>query len=221
MCPRYWHRSLNPKKLIEVKFSHLSRNMTLQRTLKLYKLPEKTKTPGFRKLTENDLPRAHKLVAGLDYQGLGGLSNNSFIFQFLERFDLAPIFTEEEFRHWFLPQSGIVDCFTVDSGTELTDLVSYYTLPSTVMHHPTHKMLKAAYSFYNVSTKTGWLDLMSDALVSAKNNGFDVFNALDLMENKEFLEELKFGIGDGNLQYYLYNWRCPPVPPQKVIHYTF
>lgn len=37
---RYWHRSLNPKKLIEVKFSHLSRNMTMQRTVKLYKLPE-------------------------------------------------------------------------------------------------------------------------------------------------------------------------------------
>jgi len=37
---RYWHRSLNPRKLIDVKFSHLSRNMTMQRTLKLYKLPE-------------------------------------------------------------------------------------------------------------------------------------------------------------------------------------
>lgn len=37
---RYWHRSLNPKKLIEVKFSHLSRNMNMQRTVKLYKLPE-------------------------------------------------------------------------------------------------------------------------------------------------------------------------------------
>ena len=36
---RYWHRSLNPRKLIEVKFSHLTRNMTLQRTVKLYKLP--------------------------------------------------------------------------------------------------------------------------------------------------------------------------------------
>ena len=41
---RYWHRSLNPRKLIEVKFSHLSRNMTMQRTLKLYKLPDETKT---------------------------------------------------------------------------------------------------------------------------------------------------------------------------------
>jgi len=36
---RYWHRSLNPKKLIDVKFSHLTRNMTMQRTIKLYKLP--------------------------------------------------------------------------------------------------------------------------------------------------------------------------------------
>lgn len=46
--------------------------------------------------------------------------------------------------------------------------------------------------------------------------GFDVFNALDLMENKVFLEKLKFGIGDGNLQYYLYNWKCPSMEPDKV-----
>jgi glycylpeptide N-tetradecanoyltransferase len=44
----------------------------------------------------------------------------------------------------------------------------------------------------------------------------DVFNALDLMDNQEFLEELKFGIGDGNLQYYVYNWKCPLMPPNKV-----
>jgi glycylpeptide N-tetradecanoyltransferase len=43
-----------------------------------------------------------------------------------------------------------------------------------------------------------------------------VFNALDLMENGEFLEKLKFGIGDGNLQYYLYNWRCPAMKPEKI-----
>lgn len=53
---------MNPKKLIEVKFSHLTKNMTIQRTLKLYKLPEQPKTPGFRKLTPSDVPRAHKLL---------------------------------------------------------------------------------------------------------------------------------------------------------------
>lgn len=36
------------------------------------------------------------------------------------------------------------------------------------MNHPTHKSLKAAYSFYNVHTQTPLLDLMSDALVLAK-----------------------------------------------------
>ena len=96
------------------------------------------------------------------------------------------------------------------------DLVSYYTLPSTVMHHPVHKSLKAAYSFYNASTSTPWTQLMNDALVTAKKAGFDVFNALDLMENKTFLENLKFGIGDGNLHYYIYNWRCPNMPSQHV-----
>ena len=196
---RYWHRSLNPKKLIEVKFSHLSRNMTMQRTLKLYKLPENTKVPGFRKLVEADIPQAHKILT--DY---------------LEKFDLAPIFSIKEFRHWFLPQNGIINSFVVENNGKITDMVSYYTLPSSIMHHQTHKTLRAAYSFYNVSTATPWLELMTDALISARNLDFDVFNALDLMDNKEFLEPLKFGIGDGNLQYYLYNWRCPSMTPGKI-----
>lgn len=57
---------------------------------------------------------------------------------------------------------------------------------------------------------------MNDALISAKNQNYDVFNALDLMENKEFLQPLKFGIGDGNLQYYLFNWRCPSMTPEQM-----
>ncbi|XP_064613857.1 glycylpeptide N-tetradecanoyltransferase 2-like isoform X2 [Liolophura sinensis] len=198
-CCRYWHRSLNPRKLIEVKFSHLSRNMTMQRTLKLYKLPDVPKCGGFRPLTAIDVPEAFMLIS-----------------KYMSRFDLAPVFTEEEFRHWFLTRPGIIDSFVVETDGELTDFVSFYTLPSTVMHHPLHKNLKAAYSFYNVSTRTPWPDLMQDALIVAKNMGFDVFNALDLMENKNFLEKLKFGIGDGNLQYYLYNWKCPAMEPKQV-----
>ncbi|XP_055705320.1 glycylpeptide N-tetradecanoyltransferase [Phlebotomus papatasi] len=197
---RYWHRSLNPKKLIEVNFSHLTRNMTMQRTVKLYKLPETTKTPGFRKLTLADIPAAHKLLE-----------------TYLTKFHLTPVFTEEEFGHWITPRDGIVDSFVVVNGQgEITDLVSYYTLPSTVMHHAVHKCVKAAYSFYNVATVTPWTQLIQDALISAKSLNFDVFNALDLMENRKFLQELKFGIGDGNLQYYLYNWRCPSMSPEDV-----
>lgn len=197
---RYWHRSLNPKKLIEIEFSRLSKNMTMQRTLKLYRLGEAPKTPGFRAMRSTDAAAVVRLLN--DY---------------LKKFELAPVFSEREFQHWFSPKSGIIDSFVVaDESGAITDFVSYYSLPSTVMNHPVHKTLKAAYSFYNVSTKTSWVNLMTDALISAKNAGFDVFNALDLMDNREFLSSLKFGIGDGDLQYYLYNWRCPNMEPGKI-----
>jgi len=199
---RYWHRSINPKKLIEVKFSHLSRNMTMQRHLKLYKLADSTKTPGIREFRTTDVGAVTKLL-------------NTY----LEQFDLTPIFTEADVLHWFIPQENIIESFVVEDpdhpGT-LTDFVSFYTLPSTVMNHPQHNSIKAAYSFYNVSTATAWPELMGDALVLAKNKNFDVFNALDLMENSEFLEKLKFGIGDGNLQYYLYNWKCPKMDAKRI-----
>ena len=61
-----------------------------------------------------------------------------------------------------------VICFAQNDGS-VTDFVSFYTLPSTVMHHPVHKTLKAAYSFYNVSTRTPMHDLMQDALIAAKS----------------------------------------------------
>lgn len=40
---------------------------------------------------------------------------------------------------------------------------------------------------------------------------FDVFNGLTLMDNTMFLEEQKFGAGDGSLHYYLFNWRTPHI----------
>lgn len=218
---RYYHRSLNPKKLIEVKFSHLSQRMTLSRTQKLYKLPEYQKLPGYRKMDDKDVKEVHQMLN--DY---------------LSKFDLCPVYSIEEVEHWFLPRADVVDSFVVEDPTshEILGFSSFYSLPSTVMHHPTYKSIKAAYSFYNVgSEKVTLKELMQDALVTAKNvslihsfdtyshnlnivsqAGYDVFNALDLMDNKTFLEDLKFGIGDGNLHYYLFNWKCANLQPQQV-----
>ena len=49
-----------------------------------------------------------------------------------------------------------------------------------------------------------------------KHLGADVFNALDLMQNAQTFEELKFGSGDGFLQFYLYNWKCAAMPASQV-----
>lgn len=59
---RYYHRSLNPKKLIESNFSSLGRNQTLGRMIKLYKLPDKTKIEGLRAMKSKDVAQVHKLL---------------------------------------------------------------------------------------------------------------------------------------------------------------
>ncbi|KAH0666434.1 hypothetical protein MTR67_028387 [Solanum verrucosum] len=193
---QYWHRSLNPKKLIDVGFSRLGARMTMSRTIKLYKLPDQTVTPGFRKMEPHDVPAVTRLLR--DY---------------LKQFVVAPDFDENDVEHWLLPKEGVVDSYLVESpeSHEITDFCSFYTLPSSILGNQNYSTLKAAYSYYNVSTKTPWIQLMNDALIVAKKKDFDVFNALDVMHNETFLKELKFGPGDGQLHYYLYNYRIKHV----------
>ncbi|GLT98705.1 hypothetical protein SLE2022_161970 [Rubroshorea leprosula] len=189
---QYWHRSLNPKKLIDVGFSRLGARMTMSRTIKLCKLSDSPATPGFRKMELRDVPAVTRLLRNYQHQ-----------------FAVAPDFDENDVEHWLLPTESVVDSYVVESPEthEITDFCSFYTLPSTILGNPNHSILKAAYSYYNVSTKTPLLQLMNDALIVAKQKDFDVFNALDVMHNDTFLKELKFGPGDGQLHYYLYNYR--------------
>ncbi|CAL9057179.1 glycylpeptide N-tetradecanoyltransferase 1 [Musa acuminata AAA Group] len=189
---RYWHRSLNPKKLIDVGFSRLGARMTMSRTIRLYKLPEATVTPGFRKMELRDVAAVTRLLR--DY---------------LSQFVVAPDFDENDVEHWLLPLENVVDSFVVESPEthEVTDFCSFYSLPSSILNNPNYSGLKAAYSYYNVAMRTPLLQLMNDALIVAKQKDYDVFNALDLMHNEVFLKELKFGPGDGQLHYYLYNYR--------------
>ena len=203
---RYWHRSLNFKKLVEINFTTLHARSTMARSIKLFKLENKTRTPGLREMRDEDVP------------GVTVILN-----KYLRKFAVAPVFTEAEVRHHLSPRDGVVYSFVVeDEGKPgaVTDFVSFYSLPSTVIKNTMgHDTLRAAYSYYNVPGKTPLLDLMGDALILAKQRDFDVFNALDLMENEPeaILSALKFGIGDGNLQYYLYNWRLNEELPSSEI----
>eukprot|EP00421_Protoceratium_reticulatum_P074737 CAMPEP_0168428958 /NCGR_PEP_ID=MMETSP0228-20121227/37125_1 /TAXON_ID=133427 /ORGANISM="Protoceratium reticulatum, Strain CCCM 535 (=CCMP 1889)" /LENGTH=472 /DNA_ID=CAMNT_0008443033 /DNA_START=122 /DNA_END=1540 /DNA_ORIENTATION=- len=196
---RYYHRSLNPKKLIDVGFSHLGPRMTMARTIKLYKVPDTPQLSGMRQMQAKDVQRVSELITG-----------------YLKKFPLHPEFTPEEVAHWVLPREGVVSAFVREWNGEVTDVCSFYSLPSTILGNEKYNLLKAAYSYWNVATTVSMHELMYDALILAKQQDFDVFNALNVMENEQFLKELKFGIGDGFLQYYLYNWKCPKIEPSGV-----
>ena len=58
---------------------------------------------------------------------------------------------------------------------------------------------------------------MKYVLSQASAQNFDVFNALDIMDNEEYLKDLKFMPGDGYLHYYLYNWSMSTrLTPQDI-----
>lgn len=117
---------------------------------------------------------------------------------------------------------------------EITDMMSFYSLPSTIMQHPKHDVLNAAYMYYYAtdcilsgegSSSSSDADsakttaklsarlnaLVADLLVMAKSEGFDVVNTLTLMDNNLFLQDQRFGGGDGYLNYYLYNYTTAPI----------
>ncbi|KAI9031224.1 acyl-CoA N-acyltransferase [Hyaloraphidium curvatum] len=207
---KYYHRSLNPKKLVETGFSHLGKNQTIPRLERLYKIPASPTIPGFRAMTEADAPEVQRLLSS-----------------YLVRYELAPVFSEEEVKHWFTPIKGVVESFVVEDPQKaghLTDFVSYYSLPSSVINNEKHRRIEAAYLFYYASESVlaggapapRLQELVRSGLIEAKNRNFDVFNCLDLMDNQTFLEELKFGKGDGTLHYYLYNFRARPVATGKM-----
>ena len=92
-----------------------------------------------------------------------------------------------------------------------------------MIKNPKHSVVRAAYLFY-YGTEVGLTTppnkpelkkrlnaLVNDALILAKLQKFDVFNALSLMDNALFLEQQKFGQGDGQLHYYLFNYRTDPI----------
>lgn len=195
---RYYHRSLNPKKLVNVGFSRLGHRMTLARMQKLYKLPDQPATPGLRAMEEKDVEAVTVLLN-----------------EYLVQFHLKILYSAEEVKHWLLPRPNVIDSFVVESSDgKITDFLSFYHLPSSILSH--NSTLYAAYSYYNVATSVPLVDLMKDALILAKTKQCDVFNALNLMDNQSIMEPLKFGVGDGNLQYYVYNWACPEMEPNKV-----
>jgi glycylpeptide N-tetradecanoyltransferase len=199
---QYWHRSLNPKKLIDVGFSRLAPRMTMSRTVKLYRLPEATLTPGFRAMEKQDVPAVTQLLQG-----------------YLSQFVIAPDFSEADVEYLLLPIKNVVNSYVIENPKShiITDFCSFYTLPSTIIDSMNHTQLKAAYLYYNVATVTPLVQLMNDILIIAKLSNYDVFNALDIMHNESFLKDLKFGPGDGHLHYYLYNYSLSaPVKPLEL-----
>ncbi|KAF9013912.1 N-myristoyl transferase [Cyathus striatus] len=221
---RYYHRSLNIPKLVDTKFCYVPRNMTLARMIRVNKVASSTFLPGLREMEEKDVIHVADLFS-----------------RYMKRFDMSPIFSVEDATHQFISGRGagsigdggpgrrigqVTWAYVVEDPEthNITDFFSFYSLPSTVIGNAKYPVLEAAYLFYyatetvfqagvedEAKLKKRLTSLIGDALVIANEAKFDVFNALTLMDTVPVLTDLKFGVGDGFLNFYLYNWRTAPL----------
>ncbi|KIW07068.1 uncharacterized protein PV09_01958 [Verruconis gallopava] len=206
---RYYHRSLDWQKLYETGFSPLPPGSTPLRQAAKFKLPDTTLMPGLRPMELKDVSAVADLLT-----------------RYLGRFDLGQIFSSDEVKHWLLhdPQicpERVIYTYVIEESGKITDFVSFYRLSSTVIGGKKHQFVNAAYMYYYATetvfegdgkkTKARLNALVKDALILAKKENFDVMNALTLMDNPLFLEEQLFGAGDGQLHYYVYNYRAAQI----------
>ena len=98
------------------------------------------------------------------------------------------VYNQEEVRHFFTPKEDVMYSWVKrgkdESGkTIVTDVISFFNLPSTCLKKKKNTQLKAAYSYFTIATSVPKNQLWKDTLILAKNNGFDLFNCLDNLDN--------------------------------------
>lgn len=149
----YWHRSLNPKKLVEVGFSSLPSGTPMARYVKILKLPTERSIPGLREMVKKDVRVVCELLNA-----------------YLTRFDVHLEFSNSEVEHFLIPRPGVIDTYVVENPEtkQITDFFSFYHLPSSILKHETHKILNVAYAYYNVCNTVSFEELMRNALIIAK-----------------------------------------------------
>ena len=84
-----------------------------------------------------------------------------------------------------MPRDKVIYTYVVEKDNKITDIISFYLLPSSVLKNPKYKCINAAYCYYNVANSVPKHVLMRNALIMAKLEGMDVYNALNILDNEE------------------------------------
>jgi len=114
-----------------------------------------TTIPGFRVLRKKEIKKIYPMLQ-----------------EYLKTFRVSVNMSMEEAVHFLNPRKDVVYSYVVEDpeSKEVTDFISFYSLPSNVLDSDKHKRINAAYCYYYFSTKTPLNDLFKDALVSEIHN---------------------------------------------------
>lgn len=198
----FYHRTINLEKLVDVGFTEI-KDIELSNAIKYFEIDDKYTLKNFKKMEECHYESAYKILCNE-----------------LDSYSVHIVFSYDEFKYWFV-NDFVSSYVNTDNENNVLDFISYYKISNTVLKKDCkHKYIKMAYIFYYGSTSATLFKLGQNLLIAAKNEGIDVMTAIDIMHNKQFIDNLKFTSGTGKLFYYLFNYKCPELKPALVAKYV-
>ena len=156
-------------------------------------LPSSPRTPGWRRMISEDVPSALTLIN-----------------KWSSQFEIRQVFnSEEEIYHKFLLYKFVCTYVVEDKPNNITDLVSYVLCD---MHHT------LVYIDTVVSTQSPVKQLITDALVCARENGISAAAIAQLNIGSDILSSLSFQVFDHST-FHFYNYRYHEISQARL--FTF
>lgn len=205
----YFHRSLNIKKLVDIGFLQLPKNMPLARYVKQYKPPN---------LGQCDLIGNPRLMEKKDIQGVYDLFKKD-----QKKFKVHFKLSQEELAHLLMPIKGNLwtIVFVDNDKNQITDFVTFYRTASTILKSVSqnfeshkgqhnHTDLQIATVLLHSCNTNNLGEVLKYVCHYSKNEiqdrPFDVLNIIATRDLEVVAREVKLGQGDGVLNQYLFNY---------------
>ncbi|AYV83552.1 MAG: N-myristoyltransferase [Hyperionvirus sp.] len=202
-----YNRPLNYERLCNAGFIKLERNVSLDKAVSTCMIQYKNK----QKVIKMDHTH-HKTAYNL-------------LCTYQDRYNVYRRYTFEEFLVAF-SNSNIVSTYVIlNDKNEIDDFYSFYKLAYHVLKYAVQpkktnvpEFINAAYMNIYTSLNVTQLTIFKAALLSARDEGMDIFICSDMMENLDVLFDnvSKFTKGSKYLHYNFYNMKCPEISPQQV-----
>ena len=160
-----------------------------------YEFPDSPTTPGWRKMTPEDVPSALALVK-----------------KYLSKFEVGQVFNTEDFTHCFLRPAAsktFVHTYVVENTSGIvTDLVSAVIAPS-------RSGVMIALITIVAAMRSPVKQLIKDIMVCARNNGAISIRVEQLDMRSDILESLSFKQSFKSPTFNFYNYKYPEITSDK------
>ena len=151
-------------------------------------LPSSPRTPGWRRMTSEDVPSALALIN-----------------KWSSQFEISQVFNSEEETSYNFLNNFAFTYVVEDNPNNITDLVSYRLHVSYAYVHITTV----------VSTQSPVKQLITDALVCARENGAEAAAIFQFNIDSDILTSLSFQPANQCI-FHFYNYRCHEVSQSKI-----